>query len=103
METKRLAAAYIRRSVAPGEGSRSLTQQRKWAQEAAERRGYVLPETYILEEVVSGWKPGVKRPGRDRLIELITTGQVRAVLVWAVDRLGRNLAETSAIFQQCRE
>ena len=45
-----------------------------------------------IEETASG-AGGTKRPGLDRVDELVHVGAVDVVAVWALDRLGRSMAE----------
>ena len=56
-----------------------------------------------IREYVDRAKTGRAMAGREALLELLAdaeAGQIERVLVYKYDRLGRNLAETSAIIAQ---
>ncbi len=46
---------------------------------------------WVEDDGVSGVVPLEDRPGGARLLDLLATGQVERVLVWAADRLGRDI------------
>jgi DNA invertase Pin-like site-specific DNA recombinase len=60
-------------------------------EQLARARGWRVVER--IEETASG-AAGRKRPGLERLDELVHAGAVDVVAVWALDRLGRSMTET---------
>lgn len=77
------AAIYLRVST----DAQSVEQQRSELERLARARGF---EAVTYEDVgVSGSR--ASRPALDRLMEDARRGKVRAVLVWSLDRLDRNM------------
>ncbi|WP_158516457.1 recombinase family protein [Kitasatospora sp. MBT66] len=50
---------------------------------------HVAPEHVFADIGVSGWAPGVKRPGYDGMMEAVTSGLLDVVIVWSLSRLSR--------------
>lgn len=46
---------------------------------------------------------GKRRPGRDRLLEMCRAGEVDAVMSYRVSRIGRDLGESVALYDACRD
>lgn len=46
---------------------------------------------------------GKRRPGRDRLLEMCRAGEVDAVMSYKVSRIGRDLGESVALYDDCRD
>ncbi len=61
----------------------------QWAdnRKVIERVGAVLGEQ--LRDGLSAWKKGVRRPGWERLLERVESGESDGVVVWHTDRLFR--------------
>jgi putative DNA-invertase from lambdoid prophage Rac len=78
---------YVRVST----DEQTARNQRPDLERLARARGWHVVER--IEETVSG-AAGTKRPGLDRLDELVHVGAVDVVAVWALDRLGRSMTET---------
>jgi DNA invertase Pin-like site-specific DNA recombinase len=57
----------------------------------ASNRGYSVIN--VFEEVISGAKKNIERPALQDMISFIQSNNARKVLVYSLDRLGRNLAE----------
>jgi DNA invertase Pin-like site-specific DNA recombinase len=57
----------------------------------ASNRGYSVIN--VFEEVISGAKKNIERPALQDMISFIQSNNARKVLVYYLDRLGRNLAE----------
>lgn len=53
----------------------------------AKNRGYEVIE--VLSEELSGFKD-IKRPKYDKVVEMARKGEIKAVIVWAMDRWVRN-------------
>lgn len=89
MSTKKLlpAAAYIRVSTEDQTNGLSLPVQTKLCEKRAQEAGYAVIET-LGDPGVSGKK--IKRPGLERLRELITSQRISAVVALSSDRLFRN-------------
>src|SRR5262245_21000524 len=84
MTTKTLRAAlYCRVSTT----DQTTENQRLELQRYAEARGWTVTE--YLDEGVSGTKE--RRPGLDRLMADARRRRIDVVVVWRLDRLGRNL------------
>lgn len=82
------AALYLRTSS----NERTVENQRRELHEAAAQRGWVIVATYA-DEGISGSKGRDKRPGLDGLLKDATRGKFDVVMCWAVDRMGRSLAD----------
>jgi DNA invertase Pin-like site-specific DNA recombinase len=82
------AALYLRVST-----DGQTTENQHLALEAvAAQRGWTVIATYD-DNGISGAKGRNKRPGLDRLLKDATRGRFSVVMVWAMDRLGRSLAD----------
>ncbi len=79
------AAIYARVST----GEQSCEQQVTALREAADRMR--LAPVLVVEETGSGAK--ADRPGLLRVMDAARLGEVRAVLVWKLDRLGRSVLD----------
>jgi DNA invertase Pin-like site-specific DNA recombinase len=86
------AALYVRVST----DGQDLAHQEADLRRELERRGWELAGVYA--ETVSG--SSSKRPELDRLRADAAMSRFRAVLVWAIDRLGRNALEVLAIAEE---
>ena len=75
------AALYLRVSTS----GQDLSNQRAALLRLAEARGYAVT---LYEEVESA---GKRRPVLERMLADVRAGRIRAVLVWALDRLERSL------------
>lgn len=73
------AAVYLRVST----DGQTVENQRGPCEALATARGF---EPLVVAETGSAVK---RRPGWERVLELARSGQVRAVVVWALDRMGR--------------
>ena len=86
-DTKR-AALYLRVST----DDQTTENQRQALRQEAERRGWNIVAEYE-DAGISGAKGRDKRPGLDNLLKDATRGKFDVVMSWAVDRLGRSLAD----------
>jgi len=77
------AVIYVRVSTA----DQATANQMPELTQLAEARGFHVVE--VIEEVMSAAK---KRPGFERVMALAHEGKVNAVILWALDRLGRSMA-----------
>ncbi len=89
------AALYLRTSS----NERTVENQRRELEAAAAQRGWVIVATYA-DEGISGSKGRDKRPGLDGLLKDATRGKFDVVMCWAVDRMGRSLADLLGSLQE---
>jgi DNA invertase Pin-like site-specific DNA recombinase len=85
--TKR-AALYLRVST----DGQTTENQRLALEAVAAQRGWTVVATYD-DNGISGAKGRNQRPGLDTLLKDATRGRFSVVMVWAMDRLGRSLAD----------
>lgn len=97
----RAVAAYVRLSILKDDQT-STRRQAKGCRELARIRGFG-DEIEVYEDIGSAWKEGVARPAYDRLIADIEAGLVGIVLIWKIDRLGRNLIEIMRFVKVCQK
>lgn len=89
MTTKaKRAAIYLRVST----DGQTTDNQRRELEAAAVQRGWTIVAVYA-DEGISGAKGRDKRPGLDGMLKDATRGRFDVVMVWAVDRVGRSLAD----------
>lgn len=86
------AALYVRVSTA----DQDLEHQEADLRRELERRGWELAELY--RETVSG--VAVRRPELERLRQAAAMSRFRAVLVWSIDRIGRNALEVLQVAEE---
>jgi len=91
--TKR-AALYVRVST----DHQSVENQVRELKEVAQRRGWVLVETY-QDAGISGAKGREQRPGLDALLKDASRRKFDIVMAWAIDRLGRSLIDLLGTIQ----
>ncbi len=91
------AAVYLRVST----GEQTVENQRRDLAGVAERRGWVIVQSYE-DAAVSGSKGRDKRPGLDAMMKDATRGRfdMVMVMVWAVDRLGRSTATVAPVMKE---
>ena len=96
MTTKpRRVALYCRVST----GSQTVENQLMELQTIADRHGWEVVAVF-KDEAISGSKGRDKRPGFDELCKAVTRKEFDMVASWAVDRLGRSLADLLAFLQE---
>src|SRR5688500_14059474 len=87
------AAIYLRQSRdAAGDGLAVERQRQDCERLAAERGWTVIPGGVLTDNDMSA-STGRRRPGYERLLELIDARAVDVVIVWHLDRLTRRLAD----------
>lgn len=82
------AAIYGRVST----GDQTTDNQLIALKEVAERRGWVIVETYI-DHGISGAKGRDKRPAFDRMLKDAGKRKFDVAMAWAIDRMGRSLRD----------
>jgi len=92
------AVAYVRVSTKEqDEGN-----QRKAIEEFAKSRGIEITGWFV-DKGVSGSKKFQDREGAKALVQYINMNNVDAVIVFAIDRLGRNMEDTVSTIQELEE
>jgi DNA invertase Pin-like site-specific DNA recombinase len=89
------AAVYLRVST----GDQTVENQRRELQAAAAQRGWTITASYA-DEGISGAKGRDRRPGLDAMLKDATRGKFDVVMCWAVDRMGRSLADLVGTLQE---
>jgi DNA invertase Pin-like site-specific DNA recombinase len=82
------AAIYVRVST----DRQTVENQTARLSEVASARGWSIVATFE-DAGISGAKGRDKRPGLDNLLKAATRRRFDVVMVWAIDRLGRSLAD----------
>ncbi len=90
-------ALYLRVST----DGQTVENQRRDLDAAAAQRGWVIVATYA-DEGVSGAKGRDKRPGLDGMLKDAVRGRFDVAMCWAVDRMGRSLADLVGTLQELR-
>jgi len=90
-------ALYVRVST----DGQTVENQRRDLEAVAAQRGWVIAATYA-DEGISGSKGRDKRPGLDAMLKDVTRGRFDVVMCWAVDRMGRSLADLVGTLQELR-
>jgi site-specific DNA recombinase len=88
-DTPKFAAIYARVSTEDQGKGYSIPTQIDGCQTLAQQAGYIIPESHVLRDDMSGTT--LDRPGLRQLRELITRRTIAAVIVYDPDRLSRTL------------
>src|SRR5215471_2005516 len=88
-DTPKIAAIYARVSTEDQGKGYSIPTQIDGCQTLAQQAGYIIPESHVLRDDMSGTT--LDRPGLRQLRELITRRAIAAVIVYDPDRLSRTL------------
>lgn len=95
------AAIYTRQSLDADGSGLAVARQLAEDEKLCEARGYQVVARESDNDM-SGYS-GKRRPGYERILELMRTGAVDVVVVWAVDRLTRRLADLVALIDLCEQ
>ena len=77
-------------------GEQTTENQRRELQALAEHYGWNIVE--VFEDAgISGAMGRDKRPALDRMLKMVTRGQIDLIAAWSVDRLGRSLQDLISI------
>lgn len=88
MPKMKRAALYLRVST----DGQTTENQRLALEAVAAQRGWTITATYE-DAGISGAKGRAGRPGLDKLLKDATRAKFDVVMAWALDRLGRSLAD----------
>ena len=91
------AAMYLRVST----DGQTVENQRRDLEAVAAQRGWVIVATYA-DEGISGSKGRDERPGLDAMLKDATRSRFDVVMCWAVDRMGRSLADLVGTLAELR-
>lgn len=101
--TKR-AAVYLRMSKDDeGSGELGIERQRERVRHLAKAKGWEIVSHWVVEEVASASGKATNRPGFERLVRGMATGEFDAVLAYAMDRLVRGLSDLSRLIDVAEE
>lgn len=95
MAERKRAALYLRVSTE----DQTTENQRLALRQEAERRGWTIASEYE-DAGISGARKRDKRPGLDNLLKDAVRGRFDVVMCWALDRLGRSLADLMSTLQE---
>lgn len=95
------AVVYTRISLDRFGDSSGVTRQHEDAQQLIKQRGWELVAEYQDNDVSAAGK--AQRPGFNKLIDHINTGQINAVVAWSFDRLSRNRTDELRLIEACQE
>jgi len=92
------AAIYLRVSS----DRQTIENQRLELERIVAQRGWKLVETYA-DPAISGVKGRDQRPAFDRVCTDAARGKLDVIMVWAIDRLGRSLAQIANCLSELRD
>ena len=95
MSKEKRAAIYLRVST----GEQTVDNQRRELEAAAASRGWPVVAVYA-DEGISGAKGREGRPQLDLMLKEAVRRRFDVAMVWAVDRLGRSLADLIGSMQE---
>jgi site-specific DNA recombinase len=95
------AGIYARISSDRDGDQLGVTRQIEDCRLDAARRGFVVDEVYVDDDV-SAWS-GKQRPEFERMVDDLRSRRIGAVLVWHLDRLTRHPRELEAFIDLCDE
>lgn len=95
----RSAAIYCRISSDPGESRLGVERQEADCRALAERKGWPVAEVLVDNDLSAA--SGKPRPQYQRLLDLIESGDIDAVIAWDLDRLHRRPIELEQFFAAC--
>lgn len=100
VEAPRRAAVYLRLSHDPEGTSAAIERQRIDCTKLVESRGWNLVTTYIDNDV-SAYRKGVRRPEFERMLTDMATGTIDSVVVYRSDRLARRPIDLERFIEAC--
>ena len=100
-DTQTLAAIYARVSTEDQGKGFSLPTQIEACQALAQQEGYIIPESHVLRDDMSGTT--LERPGLRQLREWVTRHAIAAVIVHDPDRLSRTLGHQLLLSEELEQ
>lgn len=97
---KTRAVIYCRISQDRTGAGLGVDRQREDCEALAERNGWQVVETYVDNDV-SAYKKGKKRPGYQRMLADLDQGLATIVIAWHTDRLHRSPVELEGYIDVC--
>ena len=94
------AVIYCRISQDRTGAGLGVDRQREDCEKLAERNGWEIVETYVDNDV-SAYKKGKKRPGYQRMLDDLDQGVATIVVAWHTDRLHRSPVELEGYIDVC--
>jgi site-specific DNA recombinase len=99
----RKAAAYLRLSKDDVGLGLGIERQRDSVQSLAKAKGWRIDPAWVIEENHTSASSKRLRPGFERLLDGMRSGEVEAVLAYAVDRLVRRLDDLTRLIDTAEE
>jgi site-specific DNA recombinase len=93
------AAVYTRISLDKGQEGLGVARQREAAEKLCAARGWQIVD--VLDENDTSATSRKARPRYQRLLRMIDGKEIDVVVVWAVDRLVRRLADLEDVIERC--
>ena len=93
------AVIYTRQSKDAEGNGQAIARQLEACERLASRRGWTVVACF--EDNDTSASNGKPRPGFQRVMDMIAGGAVDVVIVWAVDRLVRKLADLEHVIDAC--
>jgi site-specific DNA recombinase len=98
--TQTRAVIYCRISQDRTGAGLGVDRQREDCEKLAERHGWDVVETYVDNDV-SAYRKGKKRPGYQRMLDDLDQGLATIVIAWHTDRLHRSPVELEGYIDVC--
>ena len=97
---KTKAAIYARLSLDRDGSGAAVERQQADCEAMAEAEGIEVVEV-LVDNDISAYS-GKARPAFERLLDLAQSGEVDVVIVWAIDRLYRRVADLGRVVEACK-
>jgi DNA invertase Pin-like site-specific DNA recombinase len=96
------AVIYCRISQDRTGAGLGVDRQREDCEKLAERNGWDVVEVYVDNDV-SAYRKGKKRPDYERMLADLAEGKATVVIVWHTDRLHRSVTELEKYINMCEQ
>lgn len=101
-ETRTRAVMYCRISQDRTGAGLGVDRQQEDCEALAERNGWDVVETYVDNDV-SAYRKGKKRPGYQQMLADLDQGTATIVIAWHTDRLHRSVTELEGYIDLCEK
>lgn len=95
------AVVYLRISQDRTGLEAGVTRQREDCERRCSERGWDIVSVESDNDISAAGKR--RRPGFQRVVELVTRGDAAVVVAWSLDRLQRNRRDELALYEACRD